>query len=123
MARTQIPGVHISFFPPWSRKLFGFKRGAPWTGDASKLSVPQLKACLSLATAATNAYGTTGKIRYKGKNMPAIAVEVAKAVSKGAGVHGGLKPSERRRLQHEAASSSIAALKALIEAKSIAVVA
>jgi len=117
MAKTRIPGVHISFFPPWSRKLFGFKQGAPWTGDASKLSVPQLKACLSLATAANGAYGTTGKIRYKGKNMPAVAVEVAKKVSKGPGVHGGVTPSERRRLQHEAASSSIAALRALIEAK------
>jgi len=118
MARTAIPGVHVSFFPEWSRKLFGFKRGAPWTGDSSKLSVPQLKACLALATAANGAYGTMGKIRYKGKNMPAVAVEVAKAVSTGPGVHGGLKPSERRRLRHEAAGASIAALRALIAARS-----
>jgi len=120
MARTQIPGVHISFFPPWSRKLFGFKRGAPWTGDVGKLSLPQLKACLALAEAAYDAYGTMGKVYYKGKNMPAVAVEVAKKVRKGAGVHGGVKPAERRRLRHEAAEASIAALKALIEAKAIA---
>lgn len=123
MARTNIPGVHISFFPDWSRKLFGFKRGAPWTGDVSKLSVPQLKACLALANAAYGAYGTMGKQYYKGKNMPAVAVEVAKAVAKGPGVHGGVRPAERRRLRHEAASASIAALRSLIEAKAVIVAA
>lgn len=117
MAKTMIPGVHISFFPPWSRRLIGFKRGAPWTGDASKLSLPQLKACLSLAEAAYAAYGTMGKVRYKGVSMPAVAVEVAKTVKSGVGIHGGLTPAERRREAHELASSSIAALRALIAAK------
>lgn len=117
MARTGIGRVHLSWAPPWSRRPIIFKQGAPWTGDAGKLSVPQLKACLSLAEAAYAAYGTRGKSRYKGVSMPSVAVKVAMAVSKGAGVHGGVTPAERRKAAHDAASASIAALRALIAAK------
>jgi len=54
---------------------------------------------------------------YKGLNMPAIAVKVAGAVSKGPKVHGGKTVAERAAERHEAARSSIAALRALIAAK------
>lgn len=117
MARTGIGRVHLAWAPPWSKRPVIFKQGAPWTGDAGKLSVPQLKACLALAETAYNAYGTFGKQRYKGVSMPAVAVKVAAAVTKGAGVHGGVTPAERRRAAHEAATASIAALRALIAAK------
>ena len=86
-------------------------------GNVANLSVPQLKACLALAEAAHRAYGKFGKVRYKGVEMPAVAVEVAKAVPKGAGVHGGKTYAERRRERHEAAAASIEALRALITAK------
>lgn len=117
MTRTGLPGVHISWAVPWSRRPVIFKRGAPWTGAAAKLSVPQLKAALALAKTATAAYGTFGKLQYKGIAMPAVAVKVAIGVSKGAGVHGGKTPAVRRAERHEAARASIAALEALLTMK------
>jgi hypothetical protein len=120
MARTGLPGVHISWAVPWSRRPVIFKRGAPWTGAASKLSVPQLKAALALAKAATAAYGTRGKIRYKGVSMPAVAVKVATTVSKGARVHGGKTIADRASEAHATAAASIAALEALLATKTAA---
>ena len=41
-------------------------------------SVPQLKARIGLGEAAYSSYGIKGKKRYKGVDMPAICVEIAK---------------------------------------------
>ena len=112
-----LKGMQIYFSVPWARKPITFRRGPPWMGNVANLSLPQLKACLALAEAAHRAYGKFGKVRYKGVEMPAVAVEVAKAVPKGAGVHGGKTYEERRRERHEAAAASIEALRALITAK------
>ncbi len=113
-----LKGLQVYFSVPWSRKAITFRRGPPWMGNVANLSLPQLKACLALADAAyTRGWGKFGKRRYKGVMMPAPAVEVAVAVPKGAGVHGGKTPAERRRERHEAAAASIEALRALITAK------
>jgi len=112
-----LKGMQIYWSVPWSRKPITFRRGPPWMGNVANLSVPQLKACLALAEAAYGAFGKRGKVRYKGLNLPIVAVEVAKAVPKGAGVHGGKTRAERAREAHEAASASIEALRALISAK------
>ncbi len=110
-----LKGMQIYFSVPWSRKPITFRRGPPWMGDSSQLSVPQLEACLALAEAAhTKAYGAFGKRRYKGLTLPAPAVIVATTVAKGAKVHGGKTIEERRRERHEAAAASIEALRSLI---------
>jgi len=117
MARLGIGRVHISWAVPWSRRPIIFKQGAPWTGNAAALSVPQLKACLALAEEATSAYGTMGKLSYKGVSMPAVAVKVAEGVAKGPKVHGGMTRRERAEQSHRLAGARIAALRSLIAAK------
>lgn len=116
MARTPL-GVNVVFFPPWSKRPFGFRSPAPWQGNAAALSVPQLKACVALAEAASGAFGTRGKAVYKGRSMPAICLKVAAVVPSGPGVHGGIPPVERARMRHELAGKSISALRSLIAAK------
>jgi hypothetical protein len=125
MARTKIPGVIISMAVPWAlgakaARGYYFKRAAPWMGNRAALSAPQLKACIALASAATEAYGKRGKAPYKGVNMPIVAVEVAKKVPKGAKAHGGLTREERSKLRHEATPASIENLKALLAKKAAA---
>lgn len=120
MVKTGIGRVHLSWGVPWSRRTIVMKRGAPWTGDAGQLSVFQLRACLSLAEGAYSLFDNKearGKIRYKGVNMPAIAVLVGERVKKGIGIYGGPTPEDKRRRDHKTAESTIAALRALIEAK------
>ena len=122
MAKTGIPGIIIAHVPPWTlgkkaARGYIYKRGPPWMNNRAALSVPQLKACIALAEAAHAAYGTKGKLPYKGVMMPAVAVKVAETVPKGAKVHGGLTREERARLRHEAASASIATLKSLLAQK------
>lgn len=121
MARTGIPGVHVSFVVPWAlgkkaQRGYIFKRGAPWTANVAALSVYQLKQALKLAEAATGEYGKRGKLPYKGVAMPAVAVQVAAKIR---GSVGGMKPAERARLRHEAAGTRIAVLRALLEAKGV----
>ena len=103
--------------PPWTAKPYYLRKPPAWYGNRNALSGPQLKACIALAEAATAAYGTKGKTPYKGFNMPAVAVKVAMTVPKGPGAHGGLKPEERARRAHEAASASIASLKSVLARK------
>lgn len=110
-------GLIVAKGPPWSRKPWILKTPPPWFRNRNALSAPQIKACLALSEAATAAFGTRGKIMYKGVSMPAVAVKVAGVVPKGPGVHGGLSREERGRRQHEAASASIASLRALLTAK------
>lgn len=106
---------------PWTLKRLPLgvilKGGPPWMANPAGLSLPQLKACLALARAATGLYGTKGKLPYKGVSMPAIAVRVAAAVSKGAKVHGGLTVAERARAAHEVAGTRISALESLLTQK------
>jgi hypothetical protein len=78
-----------------------------------------LKAAIALAKAATGAYGTRGKMRYKGVSMPAVAVKVAMAVPKGARAHGGKTIAERAAERHATAAASIAALEALLSTKTV----
>jgi len=113
MARTGIGRVHLVWFPPWSKRPMGFKRGAPWTDNVKALSAPQLKACVALAEAAYAAYGTRGKIN----GIPAVAIKVQAAVPAGPGVHGGVSPAERARISHDATAKRISALRALIAMK------
>lgn len=110
-------GLLVAKGPAWSRKPWILKTPPPWYRNRGALSAPQIKACLALAEAATAAFGTRGKISYKGVSMPAVAVKVATTVAKGATVHGGLSKDERARRQHEAASTSIAGLRSLLAAK------
>ena len=117
MARLGIGRVHIAWAVPWSRRPIIFKQGAPWTKNAGALSTPQLKACLALARTATAAYGTMGKLQYKGVSMPAVAVKVAAGVAKGAKIHGGKTLRERAEERHALAGARIAALEALISAR------
>lgn len=120
-ARLTEFGLIVSRTPPWARRKYVLKRPAPWTGKRENLSGPQLKACLALARAATASYGKRGKVPYKGVNMPVVAVEVAKAVPKGASVHGGLSRADRARRAHEAASASIASLESILAAKGVGI--
>ena len=81
-------------------------------------SLPQLMAAYALAKAAYEfGYGKKGKIRYKGKNLPIVAYIVAQSVPKGAGVHGGKTPEERREERHAAAAATLAFLESLIRAR------
>jgi len=114
MAREPVFGLIVAKAPPWSRKKIILKSPPPWVGNRNALSPAQVKACVALGEAAYAAYGTTGKIPYKGVSMPAVAVKVATAVPKGEGVHGGRTKEERRRLAHEGARASLDALKALV---------
>jgi hypothetical protein len=108
-------GLIVAKAPPWSRKRMYLRTPAPWVGNRNALSNPQKKACAALADAAYAAFGTMGKIFYKGVSMPAVAVKVAAAVPKGEKAHGGKSKDERRNERHAAASASIASLKALIK--------
>jgi hypothetical protein len=111
-------GLLVAKAVPWSRKQpVILKSPPPWYKNRNALSAPQLKACLALARAATGAYGTRGKIPYKGVSMPAVAVKVAGAVPKGASVHGGLSRSDRASRAHSAAGASIAGLESLLTQK------
>jgi len=114
MAREPMFGLIVAHAPPWSRHKLILKTPPPWAGNRDALSVPQLKACAALADAAYGAFGTKGKMQYKGVNMPAVAVKVAIAVPKGEKAHGGKSEDERRNERHAAASASIASLKTLI---------
>ena len=114
MARTNIPGVTVSKTVPWTAKGWIFKRAAPWMGNRRALSVYQLKQCIRLAEAATEQYGTKGKLPYKGFNMPAVAVKIASKIS---GSVGGMTRADRSRARHEATSASISSLKALLAEK------
>ena len=115
MAREPMFGLIVAKAPPWSRKRMYLRTPAPWVGNRNALSNPQKKACAALADAAYAAFGTMGKIFYKGVSMPAVAVKVAAAVPKGEKAHGGKSKDERRNERHAAASASIASLKALIK--------
>jgi len=110
-------GLLVCKAPPWSRKPLYLRSPPPWYRNRAGLSAPQLSACLALARAATGAFGKRGKVMYKGVNMPIVAVEVAKAVPKGAKVHGGLTREERARRRHDMASTSIAGLESLLATK------
>lgn len=120
MARLGIGRLHLTWSVPWARRPMTLKRGAPWTDNRTALSTAQLKADLALAEAA---YGVgltpaaMGKLPYKGKSMPAVAVLVADKVPKGEGTHGGRPRLERRRRSHDAAAASIAVLRSLIAAR------
>jgi hypothetical protein len=121
MARTGIPGVHVSFVVPWAlgkkaQRGYIFKTGAPWTKNVSALSLFQLRQCLKLAEAATAQYGTRGKLPYKGVSMPAVAVKIAPKIT---GSVGGMSRADRAKARHEATSARIDALRALIAAKSV----
>jgi hypothetical protein len=106
----------------WTRKPLIFRNPPPWVLGVENLSGPQLLAAYSLAKAAYDyAYGQTGKIKYKGLNLPIGAAIVAQAVKKGAGVHGGKTRKERAELRHKMAEVTIAYLKSLIEAKGLEV--
>lgn len=108
---------------PWTLKKLPLgltlKTGPPWMTNPAALSGPQLKACIALATVATSAYGTRGKLPYKGVAMPAIAVKVAASpeVKKGEKVYGGMSRKERAELAHGMASTRIATLRMMLEAK------
>lgn len=110
-------GLLVCKAPPWARKNFYLRTPPPWYRNRAGLSAPQLSACLALARAANAAYGKRGKVMYKGVNMPIVAVEVAKAVPKGAKVHGGLTRAERAERRHSMASASIAGLEGLLSQK------
>lgn len=112
-------GLLVAKGPPWSRKPWILKTPPPWYRNRNALSGPQLKACIALGRAATAAYGTMGKAPYKGVSMPAVAVEVAKTVPKGAKVHGGLSRRERAERAHAAAGASIASLEAILAGKRV----
>jgi len=107
-------GLIVARPVPWTAKTYVLKTPPPWMGNRNALSPPQLKACIALSRAATAAYGKRGKLPYKGFSMPIVAVEVAKTVTKGAGVHGGLTREERARRAHETAGASIASLEAIL---------
>lgn len=110
-------GLLICHSPPWSRRKKHMRRAPAWYQNRNALSAPQLKACLALARAATAAYGKRGKVKYKGVNMPVVAVEVALKVPKGSKVHGGLSKAERATRAHEVAPASIASLEAVLATK------
>jgi len=108
--------------PPWTRKetVGGYILRYPpkWAwGRAENLSAPQLSACLALTRAASSAYGRRGKERYKGVDMPVIAVEVARAVPKGVKVHGGLTREERATRAHENVTLTVVRLESLLSEK------
>lgn len=115
MARGMM-GLIVAKSPPWSGKPYVLKTPPPWAGNRNALSNAQKKACIALGDAAFTAYGTKGKIPYKGFNMPAVAVKVATAVPKGEGVHGGKSRETRRTEAHEASRASLDALRASIRA-------
>jgi hypothetical protein len=115
MAKTNIPGVIVSKTVPWTAKGWVFKRAPAWMGNREALSVYQLKQNIRLAEAAHAAYGTKGKMNYKGFNMPAIAVKIAPQIS---GSVGGKTPAERARIRHEEVTPrSIEALRAILARK------
>lgn len=110
-------GLLICNSPPWSRRKKHMRSPPPWYKNRNALSAPQLKACLELARAATAAFGKRGKAKYKGVNMPIVAVEVAKTVKKGSKIHGGLSRAERATRAHGVAPASIASLEAILATK------
>jgi hypothetical protein len=110
-------GLVVAKAPPWSRKQYILKNPPPWYRNRAALSGPQIKACLALGTAAISARGSTGKAPYKGVSMPIVAVKVAGAVPKGAGVHGGRTAADRRALASSSADASMASLRSLLALK------
>ena len=91
----------ISRTPPWAYKKGDLTfKGYPVT--AVNPTPAQKEARKTLAMAAYNAFGTTGKTYYKGVLMPKICAEVAERVAHGEGAYGGKSKEERRRERHEA---------------------
>ena len=120
MAKTRIPGIIIAQVPPWTRgtkaaRGYVFKRAPKWMDNLEALSVYQLKQCLALAKAAEDLYGTRGKLRYKGVDMPAIAVKIAPKIS---GSKGGKTRAERSEERHrDVTPLTISRLESLIREK------
>lgn len=116
MVKTSIPGMIFARAPSWTKEgktVMGFilKRGPPWLGDASKLSDPQLSACIALGELAFSAYGTSGFANYKGRRMPKIAADLAVQLSGKS--YGGLSKEQRRTANHQMARASLDSLRAL----------
>ncbi|RLE47084.1 MAG: hypothetical protein DRJ31_09370 [Candidatus Methanomethylicota archaeon] len=117
-----IPGMILAKAPPWTRKrtLAGFivKNGPPWLGRPEELSPAQLAVVVDFAEKAHRLYGTTGKMNYKGVDMPAIAVKLAGEMKKGVGAYGGVSPEDRRRERYTRTERvSLPHLRSLLEKK------
>ena len=72
---TENPNDKDPFRRKQQRTLSG-ESGVP--RDEVSATIPQLRAQLGFAETARSLYGVKGKKRYKGVDMPAICVEIAK---------------------------------------------
>lgn len=99
--------VIVANTPAWTRKKHGLVIKEYNLPPALELGTPLGAQQMKLMNAAHSSRGVTGKMRYKGVSMPAIAVKIAGEIG---GSVGGKTKAQRAQEAYDATSKRIANL-------------